>query len=211
MATTRAGAIPGADATGANAAEPTPLFRRARPQDALDLALSTFGSGARVDLQTLATQLDVSRATLHRWFGSREQLLDQVLGQLAEAMTFASRADAQGDGDERVCDFCRRLMETAVEYEPARTFVAREPELALRLVLGKKGAVHRAVAQALRAVIAETRPPEKAQPLEQEIEVIVQVATALVWATFMIGDEPQIDGAVELVRMILASGRKTSA
>jgi AcrR family transcriptional regulator len=196
-------------ATTANSilrAEPTPLFRRAKPQDAVDLAVATFVGGDRVDLQALATQLAVSRATLHRWFGSREQLLDRVCEQLAVRFTSTAAAAAEGDGDERVCVFCRRLMEAAVEYEPVRGFVAREPELALRLILGKDGAVHRVVSQALRSVIAETRPPRRAKPLEGRIDVIVQVATALVWATFVVGDAPQIDSAVEIIRMILAAG-----
>lgn len=192
---------------GTGADEVTPLFRRAKPQDALDLALATFASGARVDVGTLARQLAVSRATLHRWFGSRERLLDQVCGRLAAAMTASSRAQAQGKGDELVCDFARRLMETAVAYEPVRTFVEREPELALRLLLGKGGAVHSTVAEVLREVISNARPSGDAPPHDKQIEVIVQVATALVWATFMIGDEPQIDGAVEIVRMALSAGR----
>ncbi len=195
----------------AGQAPPAPIFRRAKPEDALDLALATFVAEARVDLQTLATQLAVSRATLHRWFGSREQLLDQVCERLAQGFTAAARAEAQGDGDERVCDWARRLMEAAVDYQPVRTFVAREPQLALRLLLGKQGAVHRTLAEVLRAVIAETRSPQEAQPLDEHIEVIVQVATALVWATFMIGDEPQIDSAVGIVRMTLSCGRETSS
>jgi AcrR family transcriptional regulator len=187
-------------------AGPTPLFRRAKPQDAVDLAVATFVGGDRVDLRALATQLAVSRATLHRWFGSREQLLDRVCEQLAVRFTSDAAAAAPGGGDERVCAFCRGLMETAVEYEPVRSFVVREPELALRLILGEDGAVHRVVAHALRSVIAETRPPARVKPLEDRIDVIVQVATALVWATFMVGDAPQIDSAVEIVRMILAAG-----
>jgi hypothetical protein len=34
-------------------------------------ALETFLNDARVDMQTVAAQLDVSPATLYRWFGSR--------------------------------------------------------------------------------------------------------------------------------------------
>jgi hypothetical protein len=38
------------------------------------------------------------------------------------------------------------------------------------------------------------------------VHLIVQVATGLVWATFVIGEEPQIDSAVEVIRMILSAG-----
>jgi AcrR family transcriptional regulator len=202
MATTDSGA------PAATSEPPVRRFRRAKPADAVDLALETFVSDTRVDMQILAAELDVSPATLYRWFGSRGQLLDRVLERLAERFSAAARVGAQGDGDERVCDYARRLMTAAAEFEPARSFVSREPQLALRLLLGREGAIHRVIAEEMSEVIAEDHPPQRARPLEKQVHVIVQVATALVWATFAIGDEPQIDSAVEIIRMILA-GRST--
>lgn len=188
---------------------PTPRFRRAKPPDAIDLAVETFLGGMRVDMQTLAAQLDVSPATLYRWFGSRRALLDRVFERLAEQFSAAARSGAQGDGDERVCDYARRLMTAAAAFEPARSFVSREPQLALRLLLGRDGAIHRVVAQEMEEVISQARPPRQPRPPEEQIPVIVQVATALVWATFAIGEEPQIDSAVEIIGMILAAGRRS--
>src|SRR5271166_875709 len=86
---------------------PIPIFRRAQPQDGLDIAKATFLSGDRVDMGTLATQLATSRSTLYRWFGSREQLLEEVLVDLAREFSAAARAEAVGEGDERVVDFAR--------------------------------------------------------------------------------------------------------
>ncbi len=193
--------------TSERASASAPMFRRAKPADALDLAVDTFLAEARVDMQTLAVQLAISPATLYRWFGSRAQLLDAVCERLAERFTAAARAEAQGDGDERTCDYARRVMSAAAAFGPLRSFVAREPQLALRLLLGGSGAVHRVVTERTREMIAETRPPDQARRLDQQVHVIVQVATALVWATFAIGDEPAIDSAVEIVGVILASSR----
>ncbi len=184
---------------------PARVFRRAKPIDAVDLALDTFGREARVDMQVLAAELDVSPATLYRWFGSRAQLLDQVCGHLAEAFTAAARDEARGEGDERVCDYARRAMTTSSSFAPIRSFVGREPQLALRLLLGKDGAVQRVVTEQTRALIADTRSADEADQLERPIHLMVQTATALVWATFMVGDEPEIDSAVEIIRMVLAS------
>jgi hypothetical protein len=67
---------------------PTPLQRqltngpervRATPLDALELARSWFNEGRRLDIQALAGELGISRVTLHRWVGTREQLLVEVL------------------------------------------------------------------------------------------------------------------------------------
>jgi len=78
------------------AGEPIPVFRRAQPQDGLNIAKATFLNGDRVDMGTLATQLATSRSTLYRWFGSREQLLEAVLVELAEEFSAAARAEARG-------------------------------------------------------------------------------------------------------------------
>jgi AcrR family transcriptional regulator len=187
--------------------EETPVFRRARPDDAVEMALATFVSGERVDMQSLATRLDVSPATLYRWFGSRAQLLDRAFALLSLDFATAARAAARGEGDERVCDYARHIMVSAAGFEAMRSFVAREPQLALRLLLGKDGSVHRVVTEQTAEVISETRSPEEAHEIDAHVHMIVQVATALVWATFMIGDAPEIDSAVELIRMVLASSR----
>jgi AcrR family transcriptional regulator len=194
-------------APSASAEAPTPIFRRARAEDALEVAFETFLSEARVDMQTLAAQLDVSPATLYRWFGSRAQLLDKVCERLAEQFTSAARAEARGKGDDRVCDYARHVMNASTAFPPVRSFVTREPQLALRVLLGEGGSVHRLLSEQTRAEIHATRSPTEARRLDKHVEVIVQLATALVWATFMVGDEPQIDATVEIIRLILSSGR----
>jgi len=184
-----------------------PRFRRAKPGDAVELALETFLGETRVDMQTLATQLGVAPATLYRWFGSRGELLDKVCERLTEQFASAARSEAEGGGDERVCDYARRVMETSVPFPPVRSFIAREPQLALRLLLGKGGSVHRVLVEQTRGLIAETRGPGEPELCDERVHLIVQVATGLVWATFVIGDEPQVASAVEIIRMILSASR----
>jgi AcrR family transcriptional regulator len=196
--------------TRVGAAQPTPIFRRAKPQDALDVAQATFLAGDRVDVGILATQLAVSRATVYRWFGTREQLLEQVLAQLAGRFSAAAGAEAQGEGDERVIDFARRIMYATARFEPVRTFITREPQLALRLLIGQHGAVHRVIARALLDVIGETSSQREAKSLETHIDGVVRVATALQWAAIAIGEEAEVEDAVEIVRMMLDAGRAST-
>jgi AcrR family transcriptional regulator len=186
-------------------AAPQPAFRRARPEDAVDQASATFLDGSRVDMQTLAARLGISPATLYRWFGSRAGLLEEVFERIAEEFAARARAEAQGQGDDLVCDYARRMMTMAAAFEPMRIFVTREPQLGLRLLLSRGGAVHRVVTARTGELIAQTRGPGARTPDEEHVHLIVQVATALEWATFTVGDEPQIDSAVEIIRMILAA------
>lgn len=186
-------------------AAPAPTVRRPRPDDAVELALATFLSEDRVDMQSLAATLGVSPATLYRWFGSRGALLEQVFERLAVRFADQAREAARGSGDELVLDWARRLMQTAAAFEPLRSFVTREPQLGLRLLLGRGGAVHRMLSARTTELIAQARPAGAESPAEEHVHLIVQIATALAWATFTVGDEPEIDSAVEVIGLILAA------
>src|SRR3954466_5145539 len=93
-------------------AQPQVTFRRATAQDACDLARETFLADERVDMQTLATQLGIARATLHRWGQTRDPLLDRVLGGLAGEFLAISRAKASGAPDDVIVDTARILLTT---------------------------------------------------------------------------------------------------
>jgi len=181
------------------------MFRRARPDDAVDVALATFMACERVDMQALASQLGVSPATLYRWFGSRSRLLDQVCGRVAEQFADVALAASQGEGDERVCDFARQTMVASAAARPVRSFVEREQQVALRLLLRRDSAVHRVLTERTLELMAETRGGETPPFVEDATHLIVQVATGMIWATFLVGDEPDPDTAVEIIRMVLRS------
>jgi AcrR family transcriptional regulator len=205
MTRTQAAEVPIATIS-VSAGDRAPIIRRPNPQDALDLAQATFVSGVRVEMARLAAQLGISQPTLYRWLGTREQLLDRVLERLTDEFLALAIAEARGDGDERVLDFVRRMMNTTAAFEPGLTFVAREPQLALRLVLAETGAVHRRLARALRTVIGETRPQDQAHALDHKVDLAIRVCTGLQWASVAVGDDPQVEGAVEVVRALLSTG-----
>jgi len=65
---------------------------------ALALATKRFLACERVDVQAIARELGLARATMHRWFQTREALLGELLGTLAERRLAAIRADVGGGG-----------------------------------------------------------------------------------------------------------------
>ena len=201
-------AEPGTQAPGAPVL--TPVIRRPRPADALELARATFLAGERVEMAAVAAQLDISQATIYRWLGSRERLIEQVLDAIAREFIATTKVAAVGDGDERVLDFVRRLMNATVALEPLRAFVEREPQLALRLLLGERGVMRRTLRAALAEIVAEISSPARAKAIDGDLDVLVEVGVALEWATFAIGDEPQIDHAVHIMRVMLAAHAETT-
>ncbi len=164
--------------------------------------------GVRVDMGELAERIGVGRATLYRWFGAREVLLDGLLERFALAFLDQAREQAQGEGDDWVLDVSRRLMESRPSSSSPRGASSRASRSSrFDSCSAPGGAVHRTLSRALREALAEIHSEEELAALEPSIEPMVQVATALQWATFAIGDEPQIERAVELMGLMLAAAR----
>jgi AcrR family transcriptional regulator len=193
-------------ASGA-AAAPRPLFRRPRREDAVELARQTILAGERLDMQLLATRLGVARTTLYRWVGSREALLEEVLGQITVELFAPIEMQAAGNGVERLLSVLRPILDASVGFEPARAFASREPDVAIRLLLGEGGAVHSRAAELILRLLGPARSPAHQLALEELSDTIVQVATALLWVTFAIGEEPQTDRAMRVVGALLESAR----
>jgi AcrR family transcriptional regulator len=189
----------------ANEARPMVVIRRPTRQDAIERARALFLASERVDLQALTRHLGVGRATLHRWVGTRELLLTEVLAGLATEFVELAYRQARGDGDELVLDFARHVMELTFHSAPVRHFVASEPQLALRLILAEGGVVHGRLAEGLRRVLVDTRSAAEVQQLEGFVHTFVQLGTALEWATFAIGDRPQMERVIEIGRSLLVA------
>lgn len=182
-----------------------PAFRRATGADAVAVAREIFLTDQRVDMNTLAGQLGVSRATLHRWVNTREQLLDEVLGRLADEFFEEGLVRAREHPDDVVPALVHSLVSATSASPPLRGFVQREPELALRLLLGEGAVRQRAVAGV--QALAEEAFPDETEKLAGFSEAVVDVALALEWATLAAGHEPSADRIAQLTRALLAAAR----
>jgi len=186
--------------------QPRTVFRRATAQDALDLARTTFLADERVDMQTLAAELGIARATLHRWVQTRENLLDRVLGDLAREFFELSRTPVHGQPDEVIAEVIKVIVTNTAGFQPIRGFVQREPELALRLLVGERSSVRRRLLEELQQLIAEILPDE-AEQLRGYAEAMVPVGLALAWPTLVAGDEPSGERIATVSRALLAAAR----
>jgi len=186
--------------------EPQTVFRRATEQDAIDLARATFLADERVDMQTLAADLGIARATLHRWVQTRENLLDRVLAGLTREFFEASRAQAKGEPDEVIAQTVRIIVSTTAQLDSIRGFVRREPELALRLMVGERFGVRRELLVGMRQLLAAVLPDE-ARELDGFAEAMVHVGVALCWPTLVAGDEPSGEQISRVALALLAGAR----
>jgi AcrR family transcriptional regulator len=176
------------------------------PADVLHAARRRFLRGERVDMNELAQELGIGRATLYRWVGGRDQLLGEVLWSLAELGLAQARAEAEGRGADRVLDVYRRFGELIVGLEPLRRFVKAEPECALRVMTSKASPLQRRVVDTFHDVLVEAQERHglrlRLDP-ETLAFVTVRVAESFLWTDLITGEAPDLTKARETTRVLL--------
>src|SRR5437763_17073207 len=115
---------------------------RPTPAAAFRAARRMYLQGRRVDMQALAAELGVSRATLYRWTGDREQLLADVLWSLSDDIFEHAKADhPKHTGVGRLLAIFRQHVGALVQAEPLRIFLKQETHAALRILTSRDGGV----------------------------------------------------------------------
>src|SRR5436189_457980 len=88
----------------------------------LDTALYRYLRGRRIDVQAIAAELGLGRTTIYRWFGSREELIGEVVFRAAEPLIDAARSGARGRGGAALLDTFDRLNRSFAEASALRQF-----------------------------------------------------------------------------------------
>ena len=181
--------------------------RRPTPVDALDAARRHWLAGERIDMGALARELGISRATLYTWVGSRERLIGEVLWSFAEAGLRQARESAKGEGADYVVDVFSRFIHANAAFEPLRRFIEQDAELALRILTSKNSPVQGRMVTATREILAEQM---EAGALSPKLDVdtlsytVIRVAESFLYSDVIAGSEPDVEAAVEVVRVLLA-------
>src|SRR5918997_2383839 len=113
--------------------------RRGRPaaasrEDVLEAALHRYLRGRRVDVLAIAAELGVGRTTIYRWFGSRDELLGEVLARATDPVIDAARAGVRSRGGRALLNTFDRLNRSLADAPALRTFVENERDAALRVI-----------------------------------------------------------------------------
>jgi len=179
---------------------------QATPLDALRVAREQWLGSGRLDMGRLAAELGVSRATLYRWVGTKEQLLGEVLWTFAQAAIRDARATARGSGPDYVADSIEHYMRAASQFEPVTRLVAQDPELALRVLASKHSPMQRRSIAAMRSQLAEQVQAGALQPaldLDDLAYMIVRIVESYLYSDVIAGRSPDIERAVEAIRVLL--------
>lgn len=177
------------------------MLAEERKPDALDafrVARRWFQAGRRIEMQELAAELGVNRATLFRWVGSRDDLLwgDTLVAGRADARRCARSRRGLG-GRRRTAHHRsdRSLRGHARRGDFLRDFLRREPERALRILTTRAGTVQARLVGAIDALLNEevSRGNLRSRlPLRDLAYLVVRIVESFLYAEFIIGEEPDI-------------------
>jgi AcrR family transcriptional regulator len=177
------------------------MLAEERKPDALDafrVARRWLLAGRRIEMQELAAELGVNRATLFRWVGSRDDLLGEILWSLAEP-TLTAALEAAGDSDrsgaQRITGAIGRFAAMLDQADFLRDFLRREPERALRILTTRAGTVQARLVGAIDTLLNEevSRGNLRSRiPLRDLAYLIVRIVESFLYAEFITGEEPDI-------------------
>lgn len=198
----------------------TPLQRQlagtatARPTalDAFRLARRTFLAGARVDMQALARALNVDRATVYRWVGSREQLLAEVLWSLIDPTianlrkTRCQAGQSAVPGQSPAAAVITDTVRAVIANSGMQRFLDREGDLALRLLTTKASDFEARLVALITDLVREETSAGRltaAVPLDDLPYVLVRIMESYIYLGLITGEHPDPDRAARVINALL--------
>jgi AcrR family transcriptional regulator len=185
--------------------------RRGRPpaasrEDVLEAAMYRYLRGRRIDVQAIAADLGLGRATIYRWFGSREDLIGEVLIEAADPLLDAARAGARGRGGPALLETFDRFNRSLAAAPALRQFVEQERDAALRIISSGAGKVQPHIVARIAGLIEEeVRAGTYDPPVEPSIlgYAIVRLAEAFLFNDAVAGMRGDVDRLREVEAALL--------
>ncbi|MFD3743291.1 QsdR family transcriptional regulator [Nocardia sp. NPDC058633] len=178
----------------------------------IDLAHRWFLEGRRIDMQQLARESGIGRATLYRWWGSREVVIGEVVWRIiAEAI---GRVEARGPSvsADRAGRFVRNfgtLADTVRTFEPLTRFVADDPEYGLRVLTSGYSVVQGRMIDWVASRLTDLPDLDPRIEVRDLAYAIVRVGEAFVWSDIITGDPPQSGKATAMVELLVRAASGT--
>ena len=173
-------------------------------EQVLERAVYHYLRGRRVDVQAIAAELGLGRTTIYRWYGSREDLIGQVLFAAAEPVLREARAAARGRGARLLLDTFDRFNRSLADSPALRRFVETERDAAIRIITSGAGTLQPRIVASIQEVIdAEVRSGAYDPPVDTSTlaYAIVRLAEAFLFNDAAAG----MRGDVERLREVEAA------
>jgi AcrR family transcriptional regulator len=173
-------------------------------EQVLEAAIRGFLQGRRLDVAALAAETGVSRPTVHRWFGTREDLSGIVVAHLTERTVRATRTRVPPD--EGAVAFVVHVAETMAASAPLRQFLEQEGHAALRILTKSDGHVQPSSVQLMREILEdESKARRYTPPADPAVlaYAIVRLVEAFLYNDAVAGIRRDIDGLRAVLEALL--------
>ena len=175
-------------------------------EDVLDAGLHRYLRGQRVDVQAIASELGLGRATIYRWFGSREKLLGEVIIRATEPVLVEARSGFAGKGGPGLLDTFDRFNRALADAPALRSFVESEQEAALRIIASGAGLVQPRMVELIAGLISEEAEAGTYEPPVEPATLgyaIVRLAEAFLFNDAVAGIRGDVDRLREVEAALL--------
>lgn len=179
--------------------------------DARRAAMRRFAETSSIDMEALAGDLAVSRATLYRVVPGRDELLGDVVWRYAQRMFETARREAAGEGEALVRDTLRRFGRQIMDSAQFRRFIRSDPDTATRVLFTPAGRVHERFVEAILGVVApQVRSGALSSPFDVDglAYVLARIYESFWYADLLSGREPDLDDADAAAAAILRAGQQ---
>ena len=189
------------DTTSNGAARSADAPRRGRParatrEDVLGLAMNRFLRGRRIDVQEIASELGIGRTTIYRWFGSRDDLIAEVVVRAAEPLLKEARDGVRRRGALGLLDTFDRFNRQIAAAPALLRFVESEREAALRVITSGASKVQPRIVELITAlIVAEVDAGKYEPPVDPSTlgYAIVRIAEAFLYNDAAAGIRGDVD------------------
>jgi AcrR family transcriptional regulator len=174
--------------------------------DVLQLAMHRYLRGARIDVQALASELGIGRVTVYRWFGTRDDLIGEVIARAAEALLTEARAAVRPNGGLALLETFDRFNRGLADSPALRQFVERESDAALRVLTSGAGKVQpRMVARIAELIVREEETSGYVPPIEPDTlaYAIVRLAEAFLFNDAVAGMRGDVERLIRVEAAVL--------
>ena len=164
--------------------------------EVLAAAMHRYLRGRRIDVQAIAGELGLARATIYRWFGSREELIGEVMFRAAEPLLTEAREHASRQSGSRLLNTFDRFNRSLADSPALRRFVESERDAAVRIITSGAGALQpRMVAGIAQVIEDEIRAGRYSPPVEVSTlaYAIVKLAEAFLFNDAAAGMRGDVD------------------
>jgi AcrR family transcriptional regulator len=168
--------------------------------------LHRYLRGERVDVQAIAGELGLGRATIYRWFGDRDRLLGEIIIRATEPVLAECRKGLAGKGGAGLLETFDRFNRALADASALRSFVEQEREAALRLIASGAGIVQPRIVELITGLIDEEAEAGTYEPpMEPAVlgYAIVKLAQAFLFNDAVVGIRGDVDRLREVEAALL--------